>query len=165
VSLQFSSEMGMNVLPASLPPFITGPWIPELELSGEVVATGEGAPADVRTPGTTVTAFQAVPSMLAGRGVLAEYVRLPGGNAVPIHVQRPEDMAAASGINGCGSTALKMMRMAGLREGNTVLVNGASGSVGSVLVQLCKLRGVKVVGVASGANEEMVRGLGVDEVS
>jgi NADPH:quinone reductase-like Zn-dependent oxidoreductase len=73
-------------------------------------------------------------------------------------------MAAASGINGAGSCALKMCRKAGVREGHVVLVNGASGSVGSVLVQLCKVRGARVVGVASGGNEEMVRGLGVDEV-
>ena len=45
-----------------------------------------------------------------------------------------------------------------------MLVNGASGSVGSVLVQLCKIRGLTVVGVASGGNEAMVRGLGADEV-
>ena len=45
-----------------------------------------------------------------------------------------------------------------------MLVNGASGSVGAVLVQVCKIRGAKVVGVASGGNEEMVRGLGADEV-
>jgi NADPH:quinone reductase-like Zn-dependent oxidoreductase len=57
-----------------------------------------------------------------------------------------------------------MCRKAGVREGHVVLVNGASGSVGSVLVQLCKVRGARVVGVASGGNEEMVRGLGVDEV-
>ncbi|KAK3307783.1 uncharacterized protein B0T15DRAFT_508315 [Chaetomium strumarium] len=165
VSLQYSSELGMKLIPAYLPPFITGPCIPELELSGEVVAAGGGAPAEVRSPGTRVIAFQHVPSMVAGRGVLAEYVRLPGGNVARIEVRGPDgrEMAAASGINGAGSTALKLIRTAGLREGQTVLVNGASGSVGSVLVQLCKLRGVRVVGVASGANEEMVRGLGVDE--
>ncbi|KAK4234098.1 hypothetical protein C8A03DRAFT_38140 [Achaetomium macrosporum] len=162
VSLQFSSEMTMKLLPASLPPLITGPWIPELELSGEVVAAGEGAPAEVRTPGTHVIAFQSIPSVIAGRGVLAEYVRLPGGNVARIDAS-VVDMAAASGINGAGSTALKMIRTAGVHEGHTVLVNGASGSVGSVLVQLCKLRGARVVGVASGGNEEMVRSLGVDE--
>ncbi|KAJ5769197.1 hypothetical protein N7520_003756 [Penicillium odoratum] len=123
VSLQFSTESMMKALPSL--PFL-GPWVPEIELSGEVVAAGEGAPAEVRGVGSV-------------------------------------DMASASGIHGSGSTALKMIRTAGVREGHTVLVNGASGSVGSVLVQLCKLRGAKVVGVASGANGAMVRGLGVDE--
>ena len=160
VSLQFSNETVMKMVP-SLP--FTGPWIPEIELSGEVVAAGEGAPAEVRDPGTHIVAFQNIPAaVIMGHGVLAEYVRLPGSQVA--RIDAAVDMASASGINGSGSTALKMIRTAGVREGHTVLVNGASGSVGSVLVQLCKLRGAKVVGVASGGNETMVRGLGVDEV-
>lgn len=160
VSLQFNTEMLMKTLP-NLP--LIGPWVPEIELSGEVVAAGEGAPAEVRDLGSHVVAFQNIPSaVVMGRGVLAEYVRLPGCQVA--HIDTGVDMASASGINGAGSTALKMIRTAGVREGHTVLVNGASGSVGSVLVQLCKLRGANVVGVASGGNEAMVRGLGVDEV-
>lgn len=158
VSLQFTTEILMKTLP-NLP--LTGPWIPEIELSGEVVAAGEGAPAEVRDPGTHVVAFQNIPSVVMGHGVLAEYVRLPSSQVA--RIDAAVDMASASGINCSGSTALKMIRTAGVREGHTVLVNGASGSVGSVLVQLCKLRGAKVVGVASGGNEAMVRGLGVDE--
>jgi len=160
VSLQFSSEMLMQTLP-QLP--FAGAWIPELELSGSVVAAGDAAPAEVRGPGTRVVAFQNIPAaVLLGRGVLAEFVRLPGSQVA--RIDAAVDMASASGINGAGSTALKMIRTAGVRDGHSVLVNGASGSVGSVLVQLCKLRGARVVGVASGGNEAMVRGLGVDEV-
>ena len=55
-------------------------------------------------------------------------------------------------------------RKGGGKEGHRVLVNGASGSVGKVLMQICKMRGANVVGVASGGNEEMVHGLGADEV-
>ncbi|KAH8692264.1 hypothetical protein BGW36DRAFT_400318 [Talaromyces proteolyticus] len=159
VSLQFNTEMLMKTLPSFS--FIS-PWIPEIELSGEVVAAGEGAPAEVRDPGTHVVAFQKVPGpMIMGHGVLAEYVRLPSSQVA--RIDATVNMASASGINCSGSAALKMVRTAGVREGHTVLVNGASGSVGSVLVQLCKLRGAKVVGVASGGNEAMVRDLGVDE--
>ncbi|KAL2824318.1 NAD(P)-binding protein [Aspergillus cavernicola] len=159
VSLQFSTEMLIKMIP-NLP--FTGPWIPELELSGEIIAAGNAAPAELRDPGTHVVAFQSVPGpILLGRGVLAEYVRLPGSQVA--RIDAGIEMASASGIIGSGCTALKMIRTAGVREGHTVLVNGASGSVGSVLVQLCKLRGATVVGVASGGNEAMVRGLGVDE--
>ncbi|KAJ5158882.1 Polyketide synthase enoylreductase [Penicillium coprophilum] len=159
VSLQFSTELMMKSLP-NLP--FTGPWVPEIELSGVVVAAGEGAPVGVREPDTHVIAFQSIPrTVVMGQGVLAEYVRLPGSQVA--RIDKSVDMASASGIIGSGSTALKMIRTAGVREGLTVLVNGASGSVGSVLVQLCKLRGAKVVGVASGGNEHMVRDLGVDE--
>ncbi|KAH8425108.1 NAD(P)-dependent alcohol dehydrogenase [Aspergillus melleus] len=159
VSLQVNSELFLKALPKLS---LTGPFIPELELSGEVVAAGESAPAEVRDPGTHVVAFQAFPlKVLLGRGVLAEYVRLPGSQVA--RVDPTVDMASASGLSCSGSAALKMIRAVGVREGHTVLVNGASGSVGSLLVQLCKLRGAKVVGVASGGNEAMVRGMGVDE--
>ncbi|EXJ64137.1 hypothetical protein A1O7_00473 [Cladophialophora yegresii CBS 114405] len=159
VSLQFTTGMVMKTVP--ILPF-SGPWIPEIELSGEVVAAGEGAPAEIRELGTHVVAFQSVPlPLLLGHGVLAEYVRLPGSQVARIDASL--GMASASGIICSGSTALKIIRTAAVREGHTVLVNGASGSIGSVLVQLCKLRGAKVVGVASGGNEAMVRGMGVDE--
>ncbi|PLB44114.1 NAD(P)-binding protein [Aspergillus steynii IBT 23096] len=158
VSLQVNTEMFLKV--PKLP--LTSPWIPELELSGEVVAAGEGAPAELRDAGTHVVAFQTVPGFFVwGNGVLAEYVRLPASQVV--RVDSAVDMASASGIICSGCVALKMIRAVGVREGHTVLVNGASGSAGSVLVQLCKLRGAKVVGVASGGNEAMVRGMGVDE--
>ncbi|KAH8897166.1 NAD(P)-binding protein [Thozetella sp. PMI_491] len=159
VSLQYTTEMIMKLIP-SLP--FAGPWIPEIELSGEVVAAGEGAPAELREPGTHVVAYQIVPSgALMGHGVLAEYVRFPASQVV--RIDPTIDMASASGINCSGSVALRIVRTAGVREGQTVLVNGASGSAGSLVVQLCKLRGAKVVGVASGGNEAMVRGLGADE--
>ncbi|KAL2859154.1 NAD(P)-binding protein [Aspergillus pseudodeflectus] len=159
VSLQVSTQMMMKAIP-SLP--FSGPWVPELELSGHIVAAGGGAAAELRTPGTPVIAFRnPLAAMLMGHGVLAEYVRLPSNKVCLI--DPAVDMAAASGIHCSGSAALNMIRTAGVREGHRVLVNGASGSAGSLLVQLCKIRGATVVGVASGGNEAMVRSLGADE--
>ena len=73
-----------------------------------------------------------------GHGVLAEYMRLPDSQVA--RIDAAIDKASASGITCSGSTALNMIRTAGVRTGHTVLVNGASGSAGSVLAQLCKLR-------------------------
>ena len=73
------------------------------------------------------------------------------------------NMVAMGGVLGSGLMALKMARTGGVKEGHHVLVNGASGSVGKVLMQVCKMRGAKVAGIVSGGNEEMVRGLGADE--
>jgi len=160
VALQFSSETLFQLLPV-IPS--TGPSIPELEFSGTVVAAGSAASSDVREVGTRVVAHQnALGAVVFGRGALVEYVRVPSGQAARL----PEgaDMVAMGGVLGSGSTALKMASTGGVREGHRVLVNGASGSVGKLLVQVCKMRGAEVVGVASGGNEEMVRGLGADEV-
>jgi D-arabinose 1-dehydrogenase-like Zn-dependent alcohol dehydrogenase len=66
-----------------------------------------------------------------------------------------------------GLTALQMAADAKLKRGDRVLVNGASGGVGTMAVQLARdvvgPEGV-VVGICSGKNAEMVRGLGADEV-
>jgi NADPH:quinone reductase-like Zn-dependent oxidoreductase len=159
VALQFSSEMIFKILPVL--PFTT-PSIPELEFTGTVVAAGSAASSDVRDVGTRVVAYQNIPDVMFGRGALAEYVRIPSSQAA--RLPEGSDMAAMGGVLGSGSTALKMARTGGVKEGHRVLVNGASGSVGKVLMQVCKMRGAKVVGVASGGNEEMVRGLGADEV-
>ena len=160
VALQFSSEKIFKVLPVL--PF-TGPSIPELEFTGTVVAAGSAASSDVREVGTRVVAHQTVPDMAVfGRGALVEYLRIPSNQAA--RLPEGSDMVAMGGVLGSGSTALKMARTGGVKEGHRVLVNGASGSVGKVLLQVCKMRGAKVVGVASGGNEEIVRGLGADGV-
>lgn len=128
-----------------------------------MVIAGSAAASDVRDVGTRVVAYQSVSDLVVfGRGALAEYVRIPSSQAARL----PEglDMVAMAGVLGSGSTALKMARTGGVKEGHSVLVNGASGSVGKVLIQVCKRRGAKFVGIASGRNEEIVRGLGADEV-
>ncbi|EPS37214.1 hypothetical protein H072_9124 [Dactylellina haptotyla CBS 200.50] len=159
VALQFSTDVIFRTIPVI--PF-TAPSVPELEFTGTVVAAGSAASPDVREIGTRVIGYQSIPDMfLFGRGALAEYVRIPSSQAA--RLSEESDMAAMGGVLGSGSTALKMCRVGGVKDGDRVLVNGASGSVGKLLVQVCKMKGAKVVGIASGRNEEIVRDLGIDE--
>ncbi|GAA1375433.1 NADP-dependent oxidoreductase [Streptomyces beijiangensis] len=64
-----------------------------------------------------------------------------------------------------GETAQRVLDLLAVREGETLLVHGASGAVGSVGVQLAVARGVKVVGTASPANHEVLRALGAIPVA
>ena len=63
-----------------------------------------------------------------------------------------------------GTTALSFLRKAGLRAGESVLVVGASGGVGTAAVQLARHLGARVTGVCSTANLELVRSIGADRV-
>ncbi|WP_022894744.1 NAD(P)-dependent alcohol dehydrogenase [Agromyces subbeticus] len=82
-----------------------------------------------------------------------------------VHVPRQLDQAGAAAIVDGFLTALPFLRdLAHVQPGQTVLVNGASGTVGSAAVQLAKQYGATVVGVCSSANEQLVRSLGADRV-
>ena len=72
------------------------------------------------------------------------------------------DEAAALSFG--GSTALSFFRRGKLQRGESVLINGASGAVGTAAVQLAKHFGAQVTGVCSTANVEWVKSLGADHV-
>lgn len=61
-------------------------------------------------------------------------------------------------------TGTQAVHAAGVREGDTVIVHGAAGGMGSMTVQLARLRGARVIGTASAGNHEFLRSLGVEPV-
>ena len=137
---------------------ITGPRKPILgsELSGEVEAVG---PA--------VTAFRVGDPVFAFPGVTmgchAEYKCLPAdGGVAPKPANLSFEEAAALSFG--GSTMLDFFGRADLRAGERVLVNGASGAVGSAAVQLAKQFGALVTAVCSTANVALVESIGADDV-
>ena len=73
------------------------------------------------------------------------------------------EQAAAVGVS--ASTALQLLRDQGhVKPGMKVLINGASGGVGTFAVQIAKAFGAEVTGVCSAKNVEMVRAIGADHV-
>lgn len=96
-------------------------------------------------------------------GAHAELVAVPAARAVPKPAEVSHDDAA--GVLFGGTTALHYLRdKAQLTRGRSVLVNGASGAVGTNAVQLAKHLGATVTAVCSGRNADLVRSLGADEV-
>lgn len=126
------------------------------ELTGVVAAVGSRV---IRfAVGDAVIAFPG--AKLRGH---AEYFRIPeNGMIVPRPVGMTLETAAALGFG--GTTARDFLRLANLVAGERVLVIGASGTVGSAMVQLAKLAGATVTAVTSRGNVDLVSGLGAAEV-
>lgn len=74
------------------------------------------------------------------------------------------DWLVAGGLSGAGQTALTVLNTLQLPEGSLLLVHGASGGVGTALVQLAVARGLEVIGVAGASNQEYLRSLGAAPV-
>jgi len=121
----------------------------------------------IETVGKDVTRFQPGDKIFAstdGHGAYGAYVCLPeDGVLAKIPANMTYDEAAAI-CNGA-LTALPFLRDEGrIHSGQKVLINGASGSIGTFAVQLAKNFGADVTGVCSGANVEMVTSLGANRV-
>jgi NADPH:quinone reductase-like Zn-dependent oxidoreductase len=95
-------------------------------------------------------------------GGFAEYTTLPSRNALAI--QSDYSDAELATFSCSYSTAEGMLTRAQVTEADTVLVTGASGGVGSAVVQLAKLRGARVIALASEAKHDDVTALGADRV-
>ena len=124
------------------------------DFAGTVEAVGKG-----------VTLFKPGDEVFGGaNGALAQYVTIAeDGNLALKPAGISFEQAAA--VNVAGLTALQTLRdRAGLEPGQKVLINGASGGVGTFAVQIAKSLGAEVTGVCSSRNVELVRSLGADHV-
>ena len=126
--------------------------VPGFDLAGTVVALGSGV--------TRVSVGDDVFGV--GDGTAAELARAGEDNLVPMPAGLTFEEAAA--LPTSGLAALHGLRDAGkVTAGQKVLINGASGGVGTFGVQIAKAFGAHVTGVASTANLELLRSLGADE--
>jgi len=119
----------------------------------------------VEAVGKDVTKFRPGDAVFGGRnGALAEYITITeGGNLARKPAGVSFEQAAA--VNVAGLTALQTLRdRAALKPGQQVLINGASGGVGTFAVQIAKSLGAEVTGVCSTRNVARVRSLGADRV-
>jgi NADPH:quinone reductase-like Zn-dependent oxidoreductase len=135
---------------------------------------GTGVPKDprlaadfagvVESVGKNVTRFKAGDEVFGRAASLAEFVILPEEGAIAPKPQNVSfEQAAAVGV--AGVTALEAFRdRAQVQPGQKVLINGASGGVGTFAVQIAKALGAQVTGVCSTHNIDLVRSLGADHV-
>ncbi len=97
-------------------------------------------------------------------GGFAQFTAVPAENAVAVSEGITASDAELATLPCSGGTAMNMMLMAGLRAGDRVLVTGASGGVGTFLVQIAKHYGAEVTAVAGRSKAEAVRALGAEVV-
>jgi NADPH:quinone reductase-like Zn-dependent oxidoreductase len=122
---------------------------------------------DVEAVGSKVTAFKVGDRVFAfpgsRMGCHAEYRCVPADGPVAL-VPANLSFEQAASLSFGGATVLDFFRRGALRRGERVLVNGASGAVGTAAVQLAKHFGAKVTAVCSRANFDLVQAIGADRV-
>ena len=166
-------ELLVRVRAASVNPFdwhmLTGmPYIARIAAglrSPKSQHLGADFAGTVEAVGASVTAFRPGDEVFGlGSGAFAEYICVAEGQAI---ARRPAGVsfehAASLGI--AAVTALQGLRDKGrLASGQAVVINGASGGVGTFAVQIAKWLGAEVTGVCSARNVDTARSLGADDV-
>jgi NADPH:quinone reductase-like Zn-dependent oxidoreductase len=136
---------------------LTFPVITGRDGAGEIVAVGSGA--DSTLVGKRVC-------FLAPRGIgtWCERIALPEAEAVPFPDSLPFEQAASLPLAGI-SAWIAIVQMANVTPGMRVLIHAAAGGVGSLAVQLARIRGAEVIATCSQANVDYVRSLGAEAIA
>jgi len=135
--------------------------VPGTDLSGVVESVG----TDITRfrPGDEVFGQSLRANLWRNGGAFAEYAAVPGSLLEPKPARLTFEQAAA--VPTSGSLAVQHVRDEGRAQpGQSVLINGAGGAVGTFAVQLAKAYGAHVTGVDAPAKLEMLRSIGADEV-
>jgi NADPH:quinone reductase-like Zn-dependent oxidoreductase len=146
-------------------PYLVRVVVPSMGLRRpKVPVRGMDLAGTVEAVGGRVTRFQPGDAVFGWTdGSYAEYASVPEGQLVPMPADLGFEQAAAVPISGLA--ALQGLRDVGeIQAGQTVLVIGAAGGVGSFAVQLAKAFGAHVTGVGSTSQLDMIRSLGADQV-
>jgi NADPH:quinone reductase-like Zn-dependent oxidoreductase len=130
---------------------VTFPSIPGLEVAGVVDEAGYGAEFAV---GDEVVGWSA-------GGSYAEYALAGNVTRKPAGVTWEQ----AVGVPVAGETSQRVLDLLGVKAGETILIHGAAGAVGSVAVQLAAAAGLTVIGTASAANHDYLRTIGAIPVT
>jgi len=124
---------------------------------------GTDVAGTVEAVGASVTRFQPGDEVFgSGHGSFAAYAAASEDALALKPTNLTFEQAAA--VPMAGLVALQALRKGNVREGQTILINGASGGVGTFAVQIAKSLGAHVTGVCSTRNVELVRSIGADEV-
>jgi NADPH:quinone reductase-like Zn-dependent oxidoreductase len=147
--------------------------VPELDFAGVITSNGSNATSPrVRNqlvPGTRVfgATYGTPVDFLQDKvtGTLTEYIVVHEDSVVIT----PDDVSSeiAAGFSAVGCTSVRFLEYSKVGQGDSILINGASGGLGTFLVQLAKhVVGTEgtVVGICSTANADLVKNLGADEV-
>jgi NADPH:quinone reductase-like Zn-dependent oxidoreductase len=132
------------------------PSVPGHELSGVVEELGYG------TTGLTVGQRVFGLADATRNGALAEYVAVEARNLAPLPMGVDHTVAAGAVISGLTSWQA-LFDHARLVAGQTVMIHGAAGGVGSIAVQLARRAGSRVIGTGRAADRDRALGLGVDQ--
>jgi NADPH:quinone reductase-like Zn-dependent oxidoreductase len=127
------------------------------EFAGKIEATG-GQVKKFKT-GDDVYAFRGF-----GTGCYAQYKCMNENGSIAIKPPNMDFPEAASVVDGATTALFFLKEKADIQSGQKVLINGASGSIGTFAVQLAKYFGAEVTGVCSSKNIELVLSLGADKV-
>jgi NADPH:quinone reductase-like Zn-dependent oxidoreductase len=127
------------------------------EFAGIIEATGRKVKKF--KPGDEIYAFRGF-----GTGCYAQYKCMNENGSIAMKPCNMDFAEAASVVDGATTALFFLKEKANIQKGQKVLINGASGSVGSFAVQLAKYFGAEVTGVCSTRNVELVKSLGADKV-